>query len=79
MKHMDSKAENYAEMWEAALREYNAKAERLSAEKRMEYNDAFENFSTEIAAATDWTAATWDEFMAKVDRKWQEFAIDLQD
>lgn len=75
----DSKAENYTELWAATRREYDAKAERLSAERRMEYNNAFDDFSAEVAAAKDWTAAGWDEFKAKVDRKWQEFAIDMQD
>lgn len=76
---MDSKAENYAEMWEATRREYDAKADRLSAERRLEYNNAFDDFGAEVAAAQDWTAASWEELKAKADRKWQEFAIDMQD
>lgn len=75
---MDSKIENIIERWEAIRREYDAKAERLDAERRLEYNNAFDNFREEIDAAGDWTEAVWDEFTAKVDRKWQEFAIDRQ-
>ena len=76
---MDSISENYLEKWKAMQDEYEAKAQRLSAEKRLEYNDAFKNFSEEVAAASDWTAATWAEFAAKVAKKWQELAIDLKD
>ena len=76
---MDSKIENLQERWDAMRREYEAKAEKLSAEKRLEYNDAFEDFSAEVDAATDWTEASWKEFSAKVDRKWQEMALEMQD
>lgn len=71
--------ENYLEKWDAMRREYDAKADRLAAERKLEYNDAFENFSKEVSAAGEWTEAAWNEFTAKVDKKWQEFAIDLQD
>lgn len=76
---MDSLQENYQEKWAAMRREYDAKAERLAAQRKMEYNNAFEDFSTEVEGAAEWTDAAWDEFTAKVDKKWQEFAIDLQD
>ena len=33
---MDSLSENYREKWDAMRREYDAKADRLSAERRME-------------------------------------------
>jgi len=76
---MDTLTENYQELWNAKRKEYDAKADRLSAERRMEYNNAFDNFSEEVSAAGDWTEAAWHEFTAKVDKKWQEMAIDLQD
>ena len=76
---MDSKQENYRELWNAMRAERDAKAEKLSAERRMEYNDAFNNMSEELDAMGDWTEASWDEFKAKADKKWQEYAIDMQD
>lgn len=76
---MDTITENYVEKWNAQRREYDAKADRLSAEQRIKYNDAFADFDVEVDAAKDWTEAAWKEFLAKVDRKWQEFAIDRQD
>lgn len=76
---MDSNQENYKEKWAAMRKEHNAKAEKLNAEKRMEYNNAFDDFGEEVSAATDWTSAAWDEFSAKVNRRWQDFSIDRQD
>mgnify|MGYP001227541286 FL=1 len=76
---MDSLSENYREKWDAMRREYDAKADRLSAERRMEYNKAFDDMGAELDAAGDWTEAAWNEFTAKAYRKWQEFAIDMQD
>lgn len=76
---MDTKIENYLEKWNALRDEYDAKADRLDAEKRLEYNDAFEDFDAEVAASADWTQAAWDEFVSKVDRKWQEMAIAIQE
>lgn len=76
---MDPVSENYLEKWDAMRNEYEAKAERLNAEKQLEYNDAFDDFSQEASAAADWTSASWDEFVARVDKKWQELAIDNQE
>lgn len=76
---MDSMTENYMEKWDAMRKEYEAKAERLSAEKRLEYNDAFKNFTEEASAVSDWTGAAWDEFAAKVNKKWQELAISIKE
>jgi putative hemolysin len=76
---MDSLTENYLDKWAAMRREYDARAERLEAEARLRYNDAFDNFGAEVEAAGDWTAAAWDEFTAKVDKKWQELAISRQE
>ena len=75
---MDSLEQNYIELWNAIKNEYIAKADKLDAEQRMEFNDAMEDFSSEVSAATDWLEADWEEFKARVDKKWQEFAISIQ-
>ena len=72
---MDSKTENYKELWAARRAEYDAKADMLEAEVKMEYNDLFNNFDKEVAAATDWTEAAWDQMLAKADQAWQKFAL----
>lgn len=71
--------ENYTELWAAKRAEYDAKADKLDAEARMEYNDMFDNFGNEVAAAADWTEATWNELLAKADQAWQKFALRLND
>lgn len=76
---MDTKHEDYQELWTAKRREYDAKAERLDAEARLKYNDAFENFGEEVSAAGDWTEASFKELTAKADRKWQELSVDVKD
>ena len=76
---LDSKSQDYKELWAAKRKEYDAKAERLDAESRLKYNDAFENFGEEVEAGADWTEAGFKEFMAKVDKNWQEMAIDVKD
>jgi hypothetical protein len=76
---MDSNYENYKEKWTAMRKEHDAKAEKLSAEERMEYNNAFDDFGEEVSAVTDWTSAAWDEFSAKVNQRWQDFSINTQD
>ena len=42
----------------------------MDAEKRLAANDAFNNFSKEFDAATDWTDASWNQFTAKVSKWW---------
>jgi len=76
---MDSKIENYRELWAAKRAEYDAEAEKLTAEARMEYNDLFDNFGAEVDAAADWTEATWDQLMAKADQAWQKLALKIND
>jgi hypothetical protein len=44
----------------------------MDAEKRLEANDAFEDFSKEFDAAGDWTEASWDQFKAKVEGWWNK-------
>lgn len=73
---MDTQTENFTELWQAKRREYDAKSERLDAEKRLDYNDAFDDLEEEMSASVDWTEATYKEFVAKADKKWQEFALD---
>ncbi len=72
---MDTQTENFAELWQAKRREYDAKSERFNAEQRLDYNDAFDDFEEEVSAAADWTEATYKEFVAKADKKWQELAL----
>jgi hypothetical protein len=74
----DSKKENYFELWVAIRNEKDARAEKFSAEQRIKYNDMFDNFTEEVSAMSDWTEASWNEFTAKVDKQWQEFAINGQ-
>lgn len=74
----DSKKENYSELWAAIRTERDSKAEKLSAEQRIKYNDMFNDFSEEVSAMGDWTEASWNQFTAKVDKQWQELAIDTQ-
>ena len=74
----DSKKENYSELWTAIRNEKDAKAEKLSAEQRIKYNDMFDNFSGEVSAMGDWTEASWNQFTAKVDKQWQELAINTK-
>lgn len=76
---MDTAQTDHQEQWEAKRREYDAKAQRLDAESRLEYNDAFENFSEEVSAAGAWSEAAFKEFLAKVDGKWQEFAMNMKE
>jgi vacuolar-type H+-ATPase catalytic subunit A/Vma1 len=76
---MDTKVENYAEKWEALREAYDAKARRLGAGKKVDYDKIFDDFGGQVAAMSDWTEASWDEFTARVDTKWQEMAIDRQD
>lgn len=68
--------ENYIDRWQALRHEYDARAERLSAEQRLAYNDMFDDFNAEFQAATDWSEATWQEFKAKVERRWSELQSD---
>ena len=65
----------YTEKWQAAMKEYNAKAERLDVEKRLRYNKWYENMQTQFAAIGDWTEAMWDEFMANAEQQWHDMVI----
>lgn len=64
--------QDYIDRWEALLKEYDAKADRLEAELRLKYNNAFDDLNAEFQAVTDWSEATWEEFAAKAERRWQE-------
>lgn len=76
---MDTTTEDYQELWAAKHREYDAKAERLDAQSRLKYNDAFKNLGEEASAAGDWTEASFKELTAKADKKWQELSVDMKD
>ena len=67
--NLNNAAEDQREWWEAYHKEQRAKAEKMDAEQRMKYNDALDNFSEEVDAASDWVAADWDQFKARV-AKW---------
>ena len=58
------------EWWSAKKAEHEARLEKMDAEKRLAANDAFNNFSKEFDAATDWTDASWNQFTAKVSKWW---------
>lgn len=68
---MDDHMNNHTEQWSSLRKEYDAKADRLSAEARLRYNDMFDDFEKEVDAAGDWTSAAWQEFTAKVEQAWQ--------
>lgn len=69
------KLHDQKEKWEAIKREYAARQDKIAAERKMEANDAFENFQKEAEAGTDWLEADWDEFSARVDKWWQSLEI----
>jgi hypothetical protein len=70
--NLNNAAHDRKEWWEAKKAEHAARVEKMDAEKRMEANDAFNNFSEEFDAAGDWTESSWDEFKAKVQAWWNE-------
>lgn len=74
---MDTQAKNFTELWEAKRDEYDAKAERLDAGQRLRYNNAFDDLEEEMSAGADWTEAAFKELVAKANKKWQEFALDI--
>lgn len=70
--NLNNAAHDRKEWWEAKKAEHAARVEKMDAEKRMEANDAFNSLSEEFDAAGDWTEASWDEFIAKVQAWWNE-------
>ena len=70
--NLNNAAHDRREWWEAKRAEHTARMEKMDAEQRMEHNDAFDNFSEEFDAATDWTEASWDQFKAKVEGWWNK-------
>lgn len=72
-----STADNYMEKWQAKLEEYDAKAERLDAEERLEYDKWREDMQSQFDAMGDWTEAAWDEFTAKAEQLWHSTVIKL--
>ena len=70
-----SSAENYLERWQALVKEYAARADRLDAATRVRYNDWRNNLHAEFHAVSDWTEAAWEEFVAKAERTWHEFGL----
>jgi len=72
----NTNTENYNRLWSPIRDEYDAKADELPTERRMKYYDAFEDLDEEVYSVGDWTEASWDQFKAKTNRAWQEFATD---
>lgn len=69
------KKEDYRAEWEAKRQEFDAMADKLDAEKRMEYHNAMEDFSAEIEAGADWVRADWEQFIARVNKWWNQSKI----
>lgn len=72
-------AKNYVEKWQAIREEMDAHSEKLDAEQRLKYNDAMDNFDKEVEAGSDWAEAQWDEFKARVKKRWNEIQISAND
>lgn len=70
---------NYAEKLKATLEEYDAKAERLTAEERLRHNQWREDTKAQFEAMGDWTEATWDEFIAKAEQQWLNIESSVSD
>lgn len=70
---------DYNEWWEATRKEATAREEKMDAEKRMKYNDAWNNFSKEADAAGDWVEADWDQFKARVSKWWNEMEMNADE
>lgn len=67
--------DNYLKKWNAILAEYDAKAERLSAEERLRHNYWRDDMATQFDAIGDWTEAAWNEFTAKAKQQWHDTVI----
>lgn len=67
--------DNYIKKWEAMLEEFDAKANRLSAEEQLRYNNWRDDAKEQFDAIGDWTESAWDEFTAKIERQWREHVI----
>lgn len=74
---MDTLNKDFAELWEAKRDEYDAKAERLDVGARLRYHNVFDDLEEEMPAAADWTEVSFKELVAKADKKWQEFVLDI--
>jgi predicted DNA-binding protein YlxM (UPF0122 family) len=63
---------NYKELWEAIVKEQEAKLELLDAQKKMERAEVLDEMKDQFDATTEWTEAKWDEFIAKISRWYNE-------
>jgi hypothetical protein len=63
---------NYKELWEAIVKEEEAKIAQLDAEKKMERAEVLDEMKNQFDATTDWTEAKWDEFTAKISKWYNE-------
>jgi len=71
--NLNSASKDYQDWWQGVVKEQQAKAEKLSAEERLEHNDALNNFTAEVGAAADWAAADWEQFKGRV-QQWTNSA-----
>jgi len=77
--NVNDKGHDYKELWEAMRKEETAKAEQLDAEQRMERAGVLEEMGKQFDATTDWTAAKWDEFTAKMSQWGNKAEIDTDE
>ena len=73
--NLNNATHDRVEWWNAKKAEFEAKLEKMDAERRLKANDAFKDFGEEFDAATDWTEAEWDQFKAKVSQWWNSAEI----
>jgi hypothetical protein len=72
---MNSNTQDYPGRWRLLRQEFEDRASRLGAIERVKYQSALDAFTDELYAAGEWTKATWDEYVNKVDKKWHELTI----
>lgn len=76
--NINNAAHDNMEWWNAKKAEHKARIATMKAEEKMATNDAFQDLSTEVEGAAEWTEAQWDGFKAKVSKWWNagEVAVD---
>lgn len=58
--------------WNILRKEYEAKAEKFFAEKKLEYQNTFDSLNDQANSVSEWTEDTWDEFSTKAEKAWQD-------
>ena len=77
--NLNDAAHDRKEWWEAKIAEFEARLEKMDAERRLEANDALKDLRAEFDAATDWTEASWDEFKAKTQAWWNKTEVKIDE